>query len=378
MTGPPRLRILFVIDKLHRAGAQVQLARLARSVDPAGFEASVCCLMRGGPLADDLVERGVPVQVLGLSTIYGPRALVALVGLARRMRAERTDVAHAFLVSSHVFATLAAGLARGPAVVTSRRDTGISRNWRLRLLEEWIINPLVDRVTANSDAVASAALRERGVDEGKLVRIPNGVDLDELDPARMRPEDVRREWGLETGDLLVGAVGHLSPVKGHAHLVEALARVRAGGIPARLLLVGDGPLRADLEARASTLGLARQVLFAGVREDAPRLMAAMDVVALPSRTEGMSNALLEAMALARPVVATDTGGNPELVEDGVTGRLVPVDAPEVLADAIGDLLTHPPLARRLGEAARRRIARDFPFSRTRAAHEALYRSLAPR
>jgi glycosyltransferase involved in cell wall biosynthesis len=92
----------------------------------------------------------------------------------------------------------------------------------------------------------------------------------------------------------------------------------------------------------------------------------------------MSNALLEAMALARPVVATDTGGNPELVEDGVTGRLVPVDAPEVLADTIGDLLTQPLLARRLGEAARRRVARDFSFSRTRAAHEALYRSLAPR
>jgi glycosyltransferase involved in cell wall biosynthesis len=375
MTRAP-LRILYLIDKLQRAGAQVHLDQLTRHLDPGEFSVAVCCLMRGGPVAEGMRERGLPVDVLGLTTIYGPRAWLALAKLARRLRRHRVNIVHTYLISANIFGTLAARLARGPAVVTTRRDVGISRNWRLRLAEEWVINPLADRVTVNSEAVAEAARRERNLGEDKLTLIPNGVDVGALDPARYPRDAIRREWGLGPDDLGVGAVGHLSPVKGHADLVDAAVRVCTEQPRTRFFLIGDGPLRHALEARARSLGIGDRVTITGVREDVARCVAMLDVVVLPSHSEGMSNALLEAMALGRPVVATHVAGNAELVQDGVSGRLVAVGAPEALAKAVLNLLADPETARRLGCEARRQVADRFPLERVVARHQALYRSLA--
>jgi len=375
MTRAP-LRVVYLIDKLQRAGAQVHLGQLASHLDPGEFVVEVCCLMRGGPVADRLHERGIPVDVLGLTTIYGPRAWVELVQLARRLRRRRVDVVHTYLISANIFGTLAGRLAGGPSVVTTRRDVGISRNWRLRAVEEWLINPLADRVTVNSQAVAEAALHERNLDEAKVTLIPNGVDVGALDPARFPRDAIRREWGLSPEESAVGAVGHLSPVKGHADLLDAAARVSARHPRTRVFLIGDGPLRPALEARARRLGIGDRVTITGVREDVARCVAMLDVVALPSHSEGMSNALLEAMALARPVVATRVGGNPELVHDGVSGRLVPPGAPEPLARAMIELLGDPETAQRLGGEARRQVAERFPLERMVESHKALYRSLA--
>ena len=375
MTRSP-LRVVYLIDKLQRAGAQVHLDQLTRGLDPRAFTVEVCCLMRGGPVADRMRVRGLPVNVLGLKTIYGPRAWGALVRLTRRLRQQQVDVLHTYLVSANIFGTLAGRLARGPSVITTRRDVGISRNWRLKAVEEWLINPLVDRVTVNSNAVAEAARHERNLGEDKVTFIPNGVDVEALDPARFPREAARREWGLSADDRAVGAVGHLSPVKGHADLLDAVARARARDPRIRVFLIGDGPLRATLEAHARALGIGEHVVITGVRDDVARLVAMLDVVALPSHSEGMSNALLEAMSLGRPVVATDVGGNSEVVEDGVSGRLVPAATPEALAETLLDLLAEPEAARRLGCEARRQVAERFPLERMVSRHEALYRSLA--
>jgi glycosyltransferase involved in cell wall biosynthesis len=243
-------------------------------------------------------------------------------------------------------------------------------------VEERLINPLADRVTVNSQAVAEAALHERNLEEAKVTLIPNGVDVRTLDPARFPRDEIRRDWGLTPEERAVGAVGHLSPVKGHADLLDAAARLSARHPRTRVFLIGDGPLRPALEARARRLGIGDRVTITGVREDVARCVAMLDVVALPSHSEGMSNALLEAMALARPVVATRVGGNPELVEDGVSGRLVPPAASEPLAQAVGELLSDPETAQRLGGEARRQVADRFPLERMVERHQALYRSLA--
>ena len=158
-----RLRVSYLIDKLHRAGAQVHLGQLASSLDREAFEPEVVCLLAGGPVASGLHEDGVPVEMLGLGRLYAPRALAGLLRLARRLRSRRVDVLHTYLVSANVYGTLAGRLAGVGAVVTSRRDMGFSRNLRLRLVEEWLVNPLADRVVANAPAVAEAALRERGL-----------------------------------------------------------------------------------------------------------------------------------------------------------------------------------------------------------------------
>jgi glycosyltransferase involved in cell wall biosynthesis len=371
VTGP--VRVAYVIDKLHVAGAQVHLQHLVSRLDRQAFEPRVFCLIRGGPVAERIRALGIGVDVLGMGSIYGPRALRALPRLVRALRG--ASIAHTYLVSSNLYGTLAARLARVPAVVTSRRDTGFSRNWRLRLLEERLVNPRVDRVTAVSPAIARELRAERGLSAGKIVTIPNGVDAAAFDPAACPRDAARRRLGLDGGEAALGVIAHLSPVKGHADLLAAMARIAEAAPRARLLVVGDGVLRQELEALCRTLGLAGRVVFTGTREDIPTVLAALDVVVVPSLTEGLSNALLEAMAMARPVVATATGGNPDAVEAGKSGLLVPPRDPVALAAAVLRLLEHPAEARRLGEAARRRVLADFSLESMVSGYESLYRSL---
>jgi glycosyltransferase involved in cell wall biosynthesis len=377
-----RLRVTYLIDKLHRAGAQVHLGQLASSLDREAFEPEVSWLLAAGPVADGLRRDGVPVEGLSLGRLYAPRAVLGLLRLARRLRSRGVDVLHTYLVSANVYGMLAGRLAGVGAVVTSRRDMGFSRNARLRLVEERLVNPLVDRVVAVSPAVAEATRRERGLRAEQVVTIPNGVDLERFDPAG-HPRDgdraqAQREWGLADGEPTVGAIGRLSSVKGHADLLEAAARVVARRPRTRFVLVGDGPLRAELEAHARRLGLGERVVFAGVREDVARVLALLDVVVLPSHTEGLSNVLLESMAMARPLVATAVGGNRDVVEDGVSGRLVPARDPEALASAIVDLLENPEGARAMAAEARRVVERRFTRQGMVRAHEALYLGLPRR
>ncbi len=369
-----RIRVAYLIDRLQRAGAQTHLGRLVSRLDSRGFEPEVLCLLAGGPVAEEMKARGVPVEVLGLGRLYGPRALVELVRLARRLRERRIDVLHTYLVSANIYGTIAARLAR-VAVVTSRRDTGFSRNWRLRLVEQRLINPLVDRVVAVSTAVAEVARREHGLPPGRLVTIENGVDVEVWKPEGQPRAEARRELGLCEDELAVGVIGHLSPVKGHADLLRAAALVSAKMPRVRFVLVGDGPLRVPLEALATSLGLGGRVLFAGTRADMARVLSALDVVAVPSHSEGMSNALLEAMAMALPVVATEVGGNSNVVFDGVTGRLVPPRDPPALARVLIELVADPAARQSLGRAARRHVADNLSLSGMVRRYEELYRGL---
>ncbi len=372
---PRPLRVLYLIDKLQRAGAQVHLGQLVTGLDSSRFDARVGCLIREGPVAEELRRDGCLVECLGLRTIYGPRAWLALARLVRSLRRAPVSLVHCYLVSANVFGTVAARLAGVPALVTSRRDTGFSRNWRLRLAEERLVNPLVDRVTVNSPAVAAAVAREPGLRPEKVVLIPNGVDLERCDPERHPAAAVRAELGIGPEERVVGSVGHLSPVKGHSDLLRAAATLVGAGTSLRVLLVGDGPLRGALQEEARGLGLGDRLVLTGVREDVPRLLAAMDVFALPSHTEGMSNALLEAMAMARPVVATDVDGNADVVEEGATGRLVPPRSPEALARVLGELFDQPGRARDLGAAARRQMQARYSLPLMVSRYEQLYESL---
>ncbi|HEX9186854.1 MAG TPA: glycosyltransferase, partial [Vicinamibacteria bacterium] len=291
MSGP-RLRVTYLIDKLHRAGAQAHLGALVPSLDGEAFAPEVVCLLAGGEVAEELRQRGVPVTVLGLGRLYAPRAIAGVLRLARHLRHGRVDVLHTYLVSANVFGMLAGRLGGVGAVVTTRRDTGFSRNARLRLLEEWLVNPRASRVVANAPAVAEAALRERGLRREQVVVIPNGVDVGRFDPARHpRPEArarAAREWRVADGETVIGSIGSLTPVKGHHDLLEATARVAARQPRVRLVFVGDGPLRPALEGHAHRLGLRDRVVFAGVRSDVAPLLASFDLVALPSHTEGLS------------------------------------------------------------------------------------------
>ncbi|MHB1047638.1 MAG: glycosyltransferase [Thermoanaerobaculia bacterium] len=369
-----RRRVLFVIGTLEVGGAEVQLTRLATHLDPRRFEAEICCLSDGGPLARDAEAHGVPVHVLGLRSLNPLRepleVLSRLADLLRLLRRRRPDVVHGFLFWGYVLGALAGRLTGAPVVVSSRRSLGDFKKGRplFRAIEQ-VANRCSDLLVANSEAVRDDVIRTEGADPARIVVVPNGLRLPEPDmESRAR---ARRSLGLGERGLVVGVIANLIHYKGHRFLVEAWARVVARTPGARALLFGDGPMRGAIEEQVRDLGIGDSIVLLGRVENARDLLPALDLYVQPSLEEGFSNAILEAMAAGLPVVATDVGGNREAVRDGVTGCLVPPADAGRLALAVAELLEDPE-ARRLMGAAGREAAGRYSVERMVAAYEKIY------
>ncbi len=346
--------IAFFPPRLVSGGTQRHLLEVLKFLDRGRFLPLVISAKRGGELGRAIEACGVELVQLDL----GERVMSAdMVRCVRRtaavFREREVDVVQCFQWRPALIGMAAARLARRGRIVAGRRSVPVERGGRA-LLEELVVR-LADRVVVNAEA-----LRPRGAAARRTDVIPSGVDTDLFRP---RPEGrtaARARLGLTATHPVVGTVGRLETRKGTAVLLEAAARLVKKELPdLRVVVVGDGPLRDELRALAAQLGIGDRVLMLGDRSDVPDVLAALDVFVLPSRTEGMSNALLEAMAAALPVVATAVGGNPEVVSTETTGVLVPPDDMMSLADAILRLATSPTLAAQLGAAARRHVEERY-------------------
>lgn len=373
-SGSRRRRVLFVIGTLEVGGAEVQLTRLATHLDASRFEAEICCLSDGGPLAREAEAHGVPVHVLGLRSLNPLRepleVLSRLADLLRLLRRRRPDVVHGFLFWGYVLGALAGRLTGAPVVVSSRRSLGDFKKGRplFRAIEQ-VANRCSDLLVANSEAVRDDVIRTEGADPARVLVVPNGLRLPEPD-ARARAR-ARQSLGLGEPDLAVAVIANLIHYKGHRYFVEAWARVVARHRGARAFLLGEGPMRPAIEEQVRQLGLGDAIVLLGRVENARDLLPAFDLYVQPSLEEGFSNAILEAMASGLPVVATDVGGNREAVRDGVTGRLVPAADVRRLALAVAELLEDAE-ARRLMGAAGRKGAGRYSVERMVAAYETIY------
>jgi glycosyltransferase involved in cell wall biosynthesis len=228
-------------------------------------------------------------------------------------------------------------------------------------------------VLANADAVKTQLIRD-GYDARKLAVIRNGVDLPRLDK-RAKAGPIRQEFGIADDSPIVTVLARLNEMKGIQYFLDAAPAVLSIFPKTRFLIVGDGPARADLQQYAERVGLGSSVIFTGFRMDVPEILKATSISVLPSLSEGLSNVLIESMAAGVAVVATSVGGNPEIVDDGATGILIPPRDAGSIARAITQILSSPEMAARLGAAGRERI--ESRFSMERAVHEtqSLYTSL---
>ncbi|MEV5754571.1 glycosyltransferase [Actinoallomurus sp. NPDC052308] len=339
-------RVFLLIGQLGLGGTEKQVVLLADGLRARGVDARVLVMFEGGPREDELRARGVPVEHLGFRRRpAGPRMLAgnvaAFVRLVRHLRRTRPQALHAFLFHSYVTAAPAARLAGTPVLVAGRRGlAGFVRARPLLRVVEAAATRMTDHLVANARVVAEDALRDGWVRRSKITVVRNGLPASAFDPVAPA--------ALPAPSPVVLCVGNLIAYKGHRHLLDAVARLRSRGSACILVLVGDGPERPALEDQAARLGI--DVRFLGVRTDVGPLLARADVVALASLEEGMSNAVMEAMAAGRPVVATDVGGTGELL-DG-RGLLVPPADPEALADGLERLLGDPGLAADLAARAR--------------------------
>lgn len=342
------MEIVHVVENLDRGGLERTVVDLIASQRDAGHECRVICLFKLGLLARELLASGVRVDACGKRPGLDLRALRRARALIRQ---SPDAVIHTHNAMAHYYAVLASLSLPVKCRINTRHGMGgRTRSGR----QEWLYRQSL-RGTDYAVAVCEAA-RQRFAADGMrprraLLSVPNGIRLERFRPA----DDVARqslvaELGLPTGSRIIGTVGRLQPVKDHALLLRAFAKVRVQVPEAALVIVGDGPLRAALEAQAEQAGLSDAVRFMGDRHDVPRLLTGMEVFALTSTSEGYSVALLEACASSLPIVATDVGGNREIVRHGINGRLVPSGDTAAIATALIALLRGGEQAAAMGRA----------------------------
>ncbi len=364
-----RIRILLLVDSMVVGGAEQVVADLATHLDPRRFAVTVCTTREEGPLAPALRTAGVPVMVIGRLSRWD---IGGAVRLWRYLRRGRFDVLHAHKFGSNVWARLL-GRSCGIAVVIAHEHSWDYRTkgmGRVRALTDRILTRFCDVVVTPSNADRRAWERVIGVAPRKLVTIHNGVAA-----PRSHSDSLRREYSLPEGAVVIGAVGRLETQKGYDLLLRAFALLGDQQPQARLVLIGDGGERARLEALARDLSIADRVILSGYRYAASGFMTQFDVFASASKWEGLPLALIEAMSVGRPVIATRVGGVPEVVVDGETGLLTPNGDVERFAERLEQVVADPALRERLGRNARARYRTLFTVERMVGDTEDLYLTL---
>jgi glycosyltransferase involved in cell wall biosynthesis len=334
----------------------------------AQFPMTVCCLDDAGEWADRLTPLGVTVIALRRRPGFRPEVAVRL---ARILRAANAAVVHCHHYSPFVYGRLATWLSPGRRVVFTEhgRLSDGPPSGKRRLANRVLMAGRSELFAVSHD------LRRHLLGEGVPERmhvIWNGIDPGAA-PTLEQRDSVRRRLAIPETDYVVGTTARLEPIKDLGTLVEAVALTARRGAPVRAVITGDGPARAGLEGQARALGVHDRVQFVGYRDDARDVLPGFDAYVNCSVSEGVSLTVLEAMAAERPVVATQVGGTPEVVVDGVTGALVPPQRPARLADALLALRDNPPVASAMGRAGRARVLEHFTIERMVRQYAAVYR-----
>jgi glycosyltransferase involved in cell wall biosynthesis len=373
-----RLKVLTLVDRLTVTGGGERLAiQIACRLDPERFESVLCASRKNGPVE---VDRSMPVarqmiedagiRYLNLERHAGWR-LDDWLPLYRLLRRERFDVVHAHKFGSNVWGTLIGRLARVPVIVAHEHTWSFEGQPVRRFLDRELIGRGSSAFIAVSEEDRRRMIEIERVRPEKLLFVPNGIE-----PRSPRGSDVRAELGIPADAPLIGAVGVLRPQKALDVLVRAAAPLVRERADLRVLIVGEGPERQALTDLIASEGVGDRVLLTGFRDDIPDVLEAFDVAVSSSAFEGSPLAMMEFMEAARPIVATSVGGVPDLIDDGVHGRLVRAGDVDGLRAALREMLDDREAAARMGERAQERRRREFDLDVVVRRCEALYERLA--
>ncbi len=352
------LRVVHLVTTLNIGGLEKVVLDLVRYRTGIGGTTHVICLAEDGALAPDFAEMGVPVEIIGRP---GDTLVGRIVRLARRLRQLDPDVLHTHNPGPHLHGAAAARLAGVPVVVHTKHGRNFPGH-RKRVLINRYAAAITDCVVAVSEDAAAVARDVERVPNGKVRIVHNGVDLGRYPFRPARPDD---------GTYRAVTVARLDPVKNQASMLRAVRRLVDRQPNFTLDVVGDGPSRPELEALCASLGLGEAVRFHGFQSRVAPFLAEADFFVLSSISEGIALTLLEAMAVGLPAVATNVGGNREVIVHGETGYLVPSDSDDALADAMLAIQSRTVLGP-MGIAARRRVETEFSLARVVERYEAIY------
>jgi len=375
------MKIMYVITDLHTGGAELQMATLVGHLKDRSQSCHVFTLLSDGSLRDHLGELAVPVYSGGLKKrdlLRAPwKIIYAQMKLVRVVQKQRPSVVHAFLPLATFMGALAGRIARVPLIISSRRALGKHQERHILLRPfDLLANRLSHCVTVNSKAVWEDTIHRDHIDPKKMALIYNGVDSLTFESAQPFRGETRKKLGIKPRERVIIVIANLILYKGHSDLLKAARKVLKHIPKALFLLVGeDRGIGGNLKRISIDFGIASKVRFLGLRDDIPQLLAVSDISVLPSHEEGFSNVILESMAAALPIVATNVGGNSEAVVNGVTGWLVPPKNPDAMAEKIVDLLHDPQKARSWGKQGRKRVNKKFTIERMVQEHIKLYKGI---
>ena len=362
------IQVLYVIDSLWGyGGAELALAKIARALPKDRYQCRVICFS-GDSVGCSLFENyGIHVHFWPISSLYGPKAFQTANRIRRLVKAEKIDLVHTFFPVSDLWAGPIAKLSGARCLISSRRDMGILRRGWHHKAYRWL-GPMYDQVQAVSESVRQHTIEEDGIPADRVITCPNGIAPE---PSEYRAEDVAAltsQADLKPEHMVVTCVANWRKVKGIDILVQAAAKIAKTHPQVRFLIAGDfGRSPADLAFTKSVMAVAEKenagnyMTFLGKVSCIPALLSLSDIFVLPSRSEGMSNALLEAMKVGLPCVATDVGGNPEVVVNGVTGFIVPAEDPDALAKRLLQIIDDQKLYQSMSAASIARIVSDFNY-----------------
>ena len=362
--GAP-VHVMHVVYALQPGGMELGVVKVVNGLDRARVRSSICSTVSATRSVRDLVSSDVPVFELQRRPGNDPRLVAELYRLFRR---ERPDVVHTHAWGTLIEGLVAARLARVPYVVHGEHGTLQLKGYQARI-QRWAWNQTT-QVLSVSRKLADRMAETTGVNPSRIQTIQNGVDCERFSP-RHRAAG-RARLGLSPETLAIGTAGRLVPVKNQASLIDALGGLRTAGVAFRGYIAGDGPLRSELQSKITALGLTDHVHLLGHCGDLEQILAGLDIFVLPSRSEGMSNTILEAMASGTPVVATKVGGAEELVAHEQTGLLVPAEDSAALTRALVRMQTDDRRRRAMGRAARMLTETTFSIRRMVREYEHLY------
>lgn len=379
-----QIKIFKFIPEFDYGGTERHVATLSQMLDRSRFDLRLGCVRRRGAFLNELEKSEIPISEYFFNSLYKINTFKRQIRLASDLRKERIQIVHSYNFYANVFTIPAAKYAGAPVTIASIRDEGVYLTPAKKRMQKFICR-WADCILVNAEAI-KAWLLEQGYHSGKIAIIKNGIDLSKF-PDRGVRSGFRRELGLPLDAPLVVMLSRMNPQKGVEHFLEAAAYVKRLCPEAYFLLVGgafhahkgkikrNDDYQEQLTRCAARLGLGKHLIFTGFRSDVPDVLAEAAVSVLPSFSEGLSNTLLESMAAGVPVVTTRVGGNPEVIEHGKGGILVPPRDSRALAEAIYAILKNRDLAKSLGEAGRRRVADRFSLDRMVRETQDLYMKL---
>jgi glycosyltransferase involved in cell wall biosynthesis len=370
-----KINILHIYQNSNIGGIQQQLLSVLKSYDKEVFNPIFCCFRHKGEIGKEIERMGIEVIAFNRPRYYKFSIGIDIVrDLYRLIKQKNIQVARSHRYHANLYGRVAARLADVPVIVSSVHDNyRMDKRLKRRIINH-ILSKISDKIIAVSESIKKDIVIYDKIDTSKILVIPNSVDIERFNPEG-NFANIKEEFLIKNNDIVIGFVGRIVPAKGLEYLIDTLSYLKEEFRNIKLLIIGEGSLVDGLKEKSKENNVNDSVIFTGRRRDIHDILSCIDIFVMPSIAEGLPNALLEAMAMAKPIVATEVGGIPEVIKNGINGLLVPPRNAESITTAIKTLLADMHLTTKMGQRARNYVEENLSIQATVRKWESLYISL---